>query len=74
MNDLVVVASYATAIEAHLVRTFLESEGIPCLIANEYEVLPYVNMLYNVEVKVRTEDEERARQLLREAGDFSSQD
>ena len=66
MENLVVVAFYATAIEAHLTKTLLESEGIPCLIANEYAVLPYVNMLYNVEVKVRAEDEERAAQILSE--------
>lgn len=70
MNELIVLATYATAIEAKLVQTFLESEGISCLIANEYEFLPYANMLYAIEIKVRAEDEERARQLLDET-DFS---
>lgn len=69
MEELVVVAFYATAIEAHLTKTRLESEGIPCLIANEYAVLPYANMLYNVEVKVRASDKEKAKQILAEAED-----
>lgn len=72
MNDLVVLATYSTAIEAHLMKSFLEAADIPCLIANEYEVLPYANMLYNIEIKVRREDEERARQLLREVDNASS--
>ncbi len=67
MDELVVIASFTTAIEAHLVKTRLESEDIPCLIANEYAVIPYANMLYNVQVKVRSADEERASQILREA-------
>ncbi len=70
MADLVVVASYATAIEAHLTKTLLESEGIPCLIANEYVAIPWANMLYNVEVKVSAEDANHATEILESGPDI----
>lgn len=67
MNELVVIACYATAIEAHLLKTRLEAEDIPCLIANEYLMQPFINLTYNVQVKVRAQDQERAIQILGES-------
>ena len=68
-DDLFIVASFATPIEAHILRTRLEAEGIPCLIANEHVVNAnplWSNALGGVQVQVRREDAELAAEIMRD--------
>ena len=70
MDELVIVASFATPTEAHILRTRLEAEGIPCLIANEHIVNAnplWSNALGGVQVQVRQPDAARAMEILRES-------
>lgn len=63
------VRTFDTAAEAHLLKTKLESEEIPCILFDEH--LVNLNPLYSVAVggiklKVRESDWERANDLLAE--------
>ncbi|MFA0960408.1 DUF2007 domain-containing protein [Roseivirga sp. BDSF3-8] len=65
--SLVTLRSFPNHVEAHLLKTKLESEDIPCFIFDENMVT--MNPLYNVtvggiKVKVLEEDQARAQQLL----------
>jgi hypothetical protein len=67
-EDWVTVASFSQPVEAHLARTKLESEGIPCVVDDEY--LVRVNWLLSnavggVKLRVPPEDAAHARELLR---------
>ena len=69
-DDLVIIASFATPFEAHILRTRLEAEDIPSLIFNEQmvNVNPlWSNLLGGVQVQVRPQDATRAREIMREA-------
>lgn len=64
----VAVASYSQPVEAHLARTRLESEGIQCVVRDEY--LVRVNWLLSdaiggVKLMVPEWEAERARDILR---------
>lgn len=66
-DTLIKVAAYATAVEAHLAKTKLESEGIEAFILDENIV--GLNWLYSAavggaKVHVRKADFERARRIL----------
>ncbi len=66
MTDLVVLASFPTPLEAHLLRTALEAEGIPCLLANEQIIGAnplWANLMGGVQVQVRREDFARAQEI-----------
>lgn len=67
MSKLVTLASFDNSIDAHLLRTKLESEEIPCFIFDENMVT--LNPLNNitvggVKVKVMEEDLDAARNIL----------
>jgi len=62
------IASFSQPVEAHLARTKLESEGITCVVRDEY--LIRVNWLLSnavggVKLMVPTWEAERAREILR---------
>ena len=66
--DWVAVATFSQPIEAHLARTKLESEGIVCVVADEY--LIRVNWLLSnavggVKLMVPRWEADRARDILR---------
>jgi len=66
----VAVATFSHPVEAHLARTRLESEGIDCVVTDEY--LVRVNWLLSnaiggVKLMVPKWDEDRARDILRPA-------
>jgi len=62
----VTVATFVEPTEAHLARTRLEAEGIPCALANEFlaRVLP-ANAVGGVRLMVAPADKQRARDILR---------
>ncbi|PIQ20456.1 MAG: hypothetical protein COW65_14950 [Cytophagales bacterium CG18_big_fil_WC_8_21_14_2_50_42_9] len=66
---LVTVASFPEAIEAHIYRSRLEAEGIPCVTADENIVSnqPWHTIAYGgVKLRVRQTDETRAREIIQE--------
>ena len=72
MDDFVTIATFSQPIEAHIVRTRLEDEGIECFIKDEH--LVSVNWLLSnavggVRLKVRKEDAERAALIIIGEGD-----
>lgn len=67
-SDWVTVATFSQPVEAHLARTKLESEGVECVVSDEY--LVRVNWLLSnavggVKLRVPEWEEQRARELLR---------
>lgn len=67
-DQWITVATFSQPVEAHLARTKLESEGIDCLVCDEY--LVRVNWLLSnavggVKLRVPWWDEHRAREALR---------
>lgn len=67
MPDLVTIATYRTAIEAHAVKNFLEENGVPAFLADEN----FANLNYAIPVsaklQVAAEDAERASELISRA-------
>ena len=66
---LTTIKTFETPIEAHLLKVKFESEDVPCFLFDEEIV--QLNPLYNVatggvKLKVREEDIERAREILKE--------
>jgi hypothetical protein len=64
---LVTVATFPEAIEAHIYRNRLETEGIPCVLADENIVSnqPWHSIAYGgVKLRVRQQDQERAADLI----------
>lgn len=75
-GELVTVASYTDAIQAHLARGRLEAEGIEAEVADEHYVSAnwmMSNALGGVKLRVPERMAERAAQILREleAGEFA---
>jgi hypothetical protein len=71
-DDLVTIARFSSAIEAHLARTKLESEGIQAFVADEHMIA--INPIYDlalggVKLQIKNSDVERARKSL---GDSSN--
>jgi hypothetical protein len=63
---------FDNAIEAHLWKTKLESEGLICFLFDENVVstqLAYANALGGIKLKIREQDVERVKQIFLEAGD-----
>ena len=68
-EPLVTVAAFPFPLKAHVFRTLLESEGIPCFVLNENISRVYPHLTYatgGVVLKVRESDAEKAQQILRE--------
>jgi hypothetical protein len=66
---LVTVATFPEAIEAHIFRSRLESEGIPSMLADENIVSnqPWHSIAYGgVKLRVRQQDRERAAEIIAE--------
>ena len=69
-EDLVTVARFSTAMEAHLARTKLESEGIKAYVADEH--IMAINPMYDfalggVRLKTKSSDVEKAVQCLNDS-------
>ncbi len=68
--QLVTIASFSNPTAAHLLRTLLESEGIPATILNEQianTFLPLTVGEGGVHLQVREEDAEAASQIIERA-------
>jgi hypothetical protein len=66
-NDLVTVATASTPIEANIMKSKLESEGLTCFVAdqNMVSINPlYSNAVGGVRVQVRQGDFEKAKEIL----------
>lgn len=72
MDQIVKIKTCANSFEAQLIKTRLESEGIPCIIADENIGALYGNAVsaFNPRILVRDEDEKRALEILGENGDL----
>lgn len=66
MGNIVKLKTCANGFEAQVIRTRLESEGIPCVVADENMDSIYANAVgaFSPRVLVREEDLERARAIL----------
>ena len=67
-SEWIAVASFSQPVEAHLARTKLESEGIPCVVGDEHLVRVdwlLSNAVGGVKVLVPRSEEQRARDALR---------
>ena len=67
-SDWIAIASFSQPVEAHLARTKLESEGIPCVVGNENLVRVdwlLSNAVGGVKVMVPCWEAEHARDVLR---------
>ncbi|WP_428329234.1 DUF2007 domain-containing protein [Mucilaginibacter sp.] len=76
-DKIVTFESYYDPMLAHIVRTRLEANGIPCFIADENTI--GANPLYNqavggIKVKVFEKDIEKCREILATEGDLHEQD
>jgi hypothetical protein len=66
-DELKTVASFSTAVEAHLLVATLEASGIPAVVCDEYTVTMnwmYSNLIGGVRVKVFEADLKEARNIL----------
>jgi tetratricopeptide (TPR) repeat protein len=66
-HDLVTIATFSQPLEAHVMRTKLEAEGIWSFVADEGIVTMnwlYTNVVGGVKLQVRKRDVERARDIL----------
>jgi Putative prokaryotic signal transducing protein len=67
-SEWIAVASFSQPVEAHLARTRLEAEGIPCVVGNEHLVRVdwlLSNAVGGVKLMVPRSELERARDALR---------
>jgi hypothetical protein len=76
-DKIITFESYYDPMLAHIVRTRLEANGIPCFIADENTI--GANPLYNqavggVKLKIFERDLERCREILANEGDLHEQD
>jgi hypothetical protein len=66
-NDLVTIATVSSSMEANIMKSKLESEGIPCFVAdqNMININPlYSNALGGVRLQVRQSDIQEAQEIL----------
>jgi hypothetical protein len=71
MVNLITVATFGQAHELAVVRARLEWEGIPCHLKDEFTVQAhpfYSNAIGGIKLQVASEDVDRARAILVEAG------
>ena len=76
-DKIITFGSYYDPMLAHIIRTRLEANGIPCFIADENTI--GANPLYNqavggVKLKIFERDIERCREILATEGDLHEQD
>lgn len=76
-DKIVTFESYYDPMLAHIIRTRLEANGIPCFIADDNTI--GANPLYNqavggIKLKVFEKDMERCREILASDGDLKEQD
>src|ERR1700761_5028481 len=76
-DKIITLESYYDPMLAHIIRTRLEANGIPCFIADENTI--GANPLYNqavggVKVKVFERDLQRCHEVLAAEGDLHEQD
>ena len=66
MDFIITIATFYDPLRAQVFRTKLESEGIPCFLADG-NLLPSVSFFSNeggVKLKVRREDAEKAKDII----------
>jgi hypothetical protein len=65
-QDLVTVATFTTAMDAHLRKNLLEDEGIRAFVADELtgDLLPGAAVYGGFKVQVAQQDAQRAQQIL----------
>lgn len=63
-EKMVTIGSYSTPYEAHMVKSQLESAGIPVSIADEYINLLYSNVFGGVKIQVPETRVSDAQELL----------
>lgn len=76
-DNIVTLQSYYDPMLAHIVRTRLESNGIPCFVADEHAfgtVALFSQATGGIKVKVFERDLERCRQILAAEGDLHEED
>ena len=76
-DKIITFGAYYDPMLAHIIRTRLEANGIPCFIADENTI--GANPLYNqavggVKLKIFEKDMERCREILASEGDLHEQD
>ncbi len=76
-DKIITFASYYDPMLAHIIRTRLEANGIPCFVADENVI--GANPLYNqavggVKIKIFERDLERCREILAAGGDLHEKD
>lgn len=72
MSTIITLKTCANSFEAQLLKTKLESEGIPAEVVDENMGTIYGNAVaaFNPRVVVSSDNEERARAILNECGDL----
>ncbi|HKJ33276.1 MAG TPA: hypothetical protein VKA34_15680 [Balneolales bacterium] len=73
-KQLITIASFSLAHQAHLLKSKLESEGIPCILADEYTITMawfYSNALGGIKVQIPSEYYEEAIKIIDQ--DFSEE-
>ena len=65
-DDITVIRTFSTEVEAQLAQAALAADGIPSIVLpdNAGGMLPMLTVLFPVRLAVRSEDAETARQLL----------
>jgi len=76
-DKIITLESYYDPMLAHIIRTRLEANGVPCFVADENTI--GANPLYNqavggVKLKIFERDLERCREILASEGDLHEQD
>ena len=76
-DKIITLESYYDPMLAHIIRTRLEANGIPCFIADENTI--GANPLYNqavggVKLKIFERDLEKCKEILANEGDLHEQD
>ena len=76
-DKIVTFESYYDPMLAHIIRTRLEANGVPCFIADDNTI--GANPLYNqavggIKLKIFERDLERCREILASDGDLKEQD
>ena len=65
-DDITVIRTYSTEVEAQLAQAALAADGIPSIVLpdNAGGMLPVLQVLFPVRLAVRSEDAEAAREIL----------
>lgn len=68
MREFVFLCTCATRMEAEIAKSFLEEQGVVCLIQGDGSagILPYLNAAGGVVLRVRDIDLYRAKELMKE--------